>query len=412
MRSAATRERRNIGVLLTVSLVSGFGGTAMSVAAGVWVMDLTGSAPLASIAGLAVFLPTLFGPLLGPLVDRADRLRLLVSVHLAMALCLLGLLGVRSASQLGLLYGVMLAYGVLYVVVDAAEAAIFPAALHRDTLGRVNGYRTSAQESVKLIAPLVGAGLYAATGGASVAVVSAVALAVSAALYGFVRLREPLARPERRRLLAAVRRGFRFLRDDTPLRLVLAIAATALAMSGLTSAATFAVVDEDLGLPAAFIGVLSSAQGAGAVVGGMLVGRLINRRGETFVAILGAVAFAAGTALRLVPEPPWVIAGSVLIGVGLPWTVVAAITAMQVRTPAGILGGVAATVNTLVFGPIAIAIPAGAAAITAVDHRVVLAFAAIVAATVAIISGRGSQRRRWIEPGGEGDGAALGGGDL
>jgi hypothetical protein len=53
----------------------------------------------------------------------------------------------------------------------------------------------------------------------------------------------------------------------------------------------------------------------------------------------------------------------VLAGVGLPWTLVAAVTAVQTHTPPHLLGRVAATANTVMFAPIALAVPAGAVAV-------------------------------------------------
>ncbi|GAA1659686.1 hypothetical protein ACFQY4_11635 [Catellatospora bangladeshensis] len=61
---------RNARLFLGVSLSAGFGNTAMSLAAPVWVLALTGSASLAALCGLCVYLPTLAGPVLGTLVDR------------------------------------------------------------------------------------------------------------------------------------------------------------------------------------------------------------------------------------------------------------------------------------------------------------------------------------------------------
>ena len=120
------RSDRNTLLFVGVSLVSGFGGTAMSLAAGLWVMGLTGSSSLAAVAGACAFVPSLAGPVLGALVDRLPRRPLLVWTSLTLAGLLLLLLAVRSADQLWLLYAVMLGYGVSYVLLDAGEAAILP----------------------------------------------------------------------------------------------------------------------------------------------------------------------------------------------------------------------------------------------------------------------------------------------
>jgi hypothetical protein len=44
--------RRNAVLFVAISLVSGFGSTAMSLVAGIWILDLTGSVSLAGLAGL------------------------------------------------------------------------------------------------------------------------------------------------------------------------------------------------------------------------------------------------------------------------------------------------------------------------------------------------------------------------
>ncbi|MEU4782657.1 MFS transporter [Micromonospora sp. NPDC023633] len=404
MVPAPVGQRRNIALFVVVSLVSGFGGTAMSLVAGIWVMALTSSASLAAMAGFCVFFPTLFGPLLGALVDRLPRRPLLVWTNLVVAASLLLLLAVRSADQVWLLYVVMLGYGISYVLLDAAEAAWLPAALPGDALGRVNGLRMSAQEGAKLLAPLLGAGLFTLLGGAGVAALAAAMLIIAAVLYRLVRA--PGSRPpsRRRRIVDETWEGIRFLLGDARLRAIVLVGALVVTMSGLTTAATFAVVDEGLGLSVAFMGVLSSAQGAGALAGGLLTGRLMTGRGEALVGTLGAVLFAAGTAARLLPWTPGVVAGSVVVGVGLPWAVVAAMTAVQRRTPQDLLGRVAGTASTVVFGPMSIGIPLGAWLVAVADYRLTLVAVAILTVIGGLLlTGRASLT------GADGEDAAAGG---
>ena len=45
------------------------------------------------------------------------------------------------------------------------------------------------------------------------------------------------------------------------------------------------------------------------------------------------------------------------------WSLIAGVTAVQTRTPDHLLGRVAATSNTVMFGPVAVAIPLGSAAV-------------------------------------------------
>jgi MFS family permease len=236
--------RLNSRLFLGVTLVSGFGNTAMFLAAPVWTLTLTGSSSLAAVCGFLVYLPTAFGPALGALVDRVDRRRLPILTNLAMAAILPSLLAVRDRGDLWILFSVMLAYGISHVLNDSAEAALLPAALPVAELGKLNGLRMSAQEGMKLVAPLAGAGLFAWAGGPAVAAVSVVALAISALLYSRIR-------PERRIVRAAqarIRDGIGFLWRHRAIRELVLVSSVAAAMSGLSTAAIYTVVTTDLRL--------------------------------------------------------------------------------------------------------------------------------------------------------------------
>ncbi|MEQ4306255.1 MFS transporter [Plantactinospora sp. B6F1] len=418
---ARSPEKRNTLLFVGISSISGFGGTALNVVAGVWVLDLSGSSSLAALTGLFLFAPTLLGPALGALVDKLPGRRLIVWTHLLTAMAVLSLLGVRTDAQVWLVYAVMLGYGTSVVLVDAAENALLPAALPPGALGAVNGLRTSAQEGVKLVAPLIGAGLFAWQGGYPVAALAAGALTLAAGLYTLLRIRPRLPLPTQRTAepgpvgpdrpaepeptrRGARRRGWRprgpaglaFLLGHPELRGSVLIGSVTIAMSGLTTAAVYAVVTEDLDQPAAFVGVLSSGQGAGSLLGGLIVGRLL--RISVPVGALGAVLFALGTLGRVIPWSPAAVACSVMVGIGLPWTLVAAVTAVQSRTPDTLLGRVSGSANTLLFAPVAIATPAGAVLVLP-DHHLPLLVAAVLCLGIALLAFRSTRRAPARAPG-------------
>ncbi|WP_064445611.1 MFS transporter [Micromonospora sp. NBRC 110037] len=378
--------RRNAVLFVAVSLLSGLGGSAMALVSGIWILDLTGSTGLAALAGLCVYAPTLAGPWLGGLLDRVPRRPLVVGVNLALAGTLLSLLAVRGPGQAWLIYAVSLAYGIGYVLVDAGETALLPAAVPPARLADVNGWRSSVQEGVKLVAPLAGAGLYAWRGGHVVAVLAAVVPLLVAALYGALRLARAASAPPTAPAVG-LRAGLAALLARRAVRVPVALAAASIAMSGFTTAALYDVVVTGLGLPSTFLGVLAGAQGGGSLLAGLVVGRLIRRHGEITVGVAGAVLFAAGCLGRCLPWWPGTVAASVVIGVGLPWTLVAAVTAVQTYTPREMLGRVAGTANTVMFGPITLAIPLGSAAV-AVGGRPPLVLAAVACLAAALAAAR------------------------
>ncbi|SCG61084.1 MFS transporter [Micromonospora inositola] len=379
--------RRNAALFVAISLLSGFGSSAMSLVAGIWILDLTGSTSLAALAGLCVYAPVLAGPWLGGLLDRAPRRPLVMAVNLTLATVLLSLLTVRGPSQTWLIFAVSCAYGVSYVLIDAGETALLPSALSPTELGDVNGWRSSAQEGMKLVAPLVGAGLYAWHGGHAVVVLSAATPVLVAVLYAAVRLRRPP--PD---LPTARQHGFRaglaVLSGHRTMRITVALAAVSIAMSGFTTAANYAIVTTELGLPTTFLGVLLSAQGTGSILGGLVVGRLIVRWSPVTVGIAGTALFAVNCLVRCLPWWPGTVAASVVAGIGLPWTLVAAVTAVQTHTPTALLGRVAATANTAMFGPIALAIPLGSAVVHLGGRPTLVAAAAICLTSAVAADGR------------------------
>ncbi|MEU5784564.1 MFS transporter [Micromonospora lupini] len=354
--------RRNACLFVVISLLSGFGSSAMVLVSGIWILDLTGSTGLAALAGLCVYAPVLVGPWLGGLLDRAPRRQLVIAVNLLLAAALLTLLAVRGSGQTWLIFAVSCAYGVSYVLIDAGETALLPSALSPTDLGDVNGWRSSAQEGMKLVAPVAGAGLYAWHGGHAVAVLSAAMPILVAVSYLAVRLnRVPPERSAQRH--QGPRVGLAVLSGQRTTRVPLVLAAVSIAMSGFTTAAVYTIVVTDLRLPSTFLGVLAGAQGAGSILGGLIVGRLLTRRGPAAVGVTGAVLFAVGCLARCLPWWPATVAGAAIAGIGLPWTLVAAVTAVQTQTPPALLGRVAATANTVMFGPLVLAIPLGAAAV-------------------------------------------------
>ena len=373
--------RRNAPLFVAISLLSGFGSSAMALVTGIWILDLTGSPSRAGLAGLCVYAPTLAGPWLGGLLDRVPRRPLLIGTNLLLAAALLTLLAVRSADQAWLIYAVSLAYGLSYVLLDAGESALLPAALPPERLGDVNGWRSSAQEGMKLIAPLAGAGLYAWHGGAVVAAVSALLPLIAALLYALLRLAR-VPRPVT--VERGLRAGAEVLRRTRVSRVTVTLAAVSIAMSAFTTAPLYAVVIDDMALPSTFLGVLLSAQGAGSILAGLAVGRAVAARGEIAVGIAGTVLFAAGTLGRCLPWWPAMVAGALLSGIGLPATLVAAVTAIQSRTPHDLLGRVSATANTAMFGPVTVANPLGSAAVHAGGRPALLAAAAVCLASAAV----------------------------
>ncbi|MFD8206500.1 MFS transporter [Streptomyces sp. NPDC059695] len=359
---------------LTGVVVSGFGTTAMWLVSGVWVKSLTGSDSLAALAAFTLWAPVLLGPLLGTLADRVRRRPLLVVLNLVMAALLPLLLWVESADRVWLLFAVLVLYGAQGTVHDAAEQALVASVVDGERLGTFNGLRMTANESMKLIAPLAAAGLFAAYGSGPVVLLDAASFAVAAAVFALMPVREARpSRPGARNWWRETAEGVRLLRASRVLRPLVATGAFTMLLAGVNGAAIYAVVDRGLGHAPAYAGVLYAVQGVGSVLAGLLTGPLLRRIPERTLAAAGLALFAVAMGVRgALPYEATALAASAVIGLGMPWVLVSVMTAVQREAPASAVGRVAASANTLVMAPNALAIALGAGLVAVADVRVLL----------------------------------------
>ncbi|GGT66058.1 MFS transporter [Streptomyces lateritius] len=372
------------GLYLSGVLVSGFGSTAMWLASGIWVKSLTGSDSLAALTVFALWAPVLLGPLLGTVADRVRRRPLMVWSNAAMAALLPTLLWVDSADRVWLLFAVLVLYGAQGAVHDAAEAALAAGVLDKRRLGDFNGLRTTANEGMKLIAPLAAAGLLARYGGGLVALLDAATFAAAAGLFALMRVREERpARRESAHWLRDTAEGLRTIRSSPVLRPLVGTGAFTMLLAGLNGAAVYAVVDSGLGRSPAYAGVLYAVQGAGSVVAGLAAGPLLRRVPERLVSAAGLALFATAAGLRAVPHDGVALAASAVIGLGLPSVLLAAMTAVQREAPADAVGRAAATAHTLLFVPNAVALAVGAGLVAFLDVRVLLPLLGVAGLAVA-----------------------------
>ncbi|MFF3646878.1 MFS transporter [Streptomyces sp. NPDC002564] len=362
---------RNAGLYLGAVVVSGFGSSALWLVSGIWVKELTGSDGLAALCQFALWAPTLVGPVLGTLADRTRRRPLLVAVNLALGALLLSLFAVDTAGRLWILFAVLVVYGACGVVGDAAETALVATAVDKELLGDFNGLRMSANEGMKLVAPLAGAGLFAAYGGARVALLDAVTFVLAAGLFALLRVREGAPLPDPAPLRARTAEGARYLWGHARLRPLVLAGGLTMLTSGVTGALVYAVVD-GLGRSPSYTGVLYVVQGAGSVAVGVASGALMRRFGARRFAGAGIALTGVSAFLTAQPYDAAVLAGSLTNGIGLPCVLIAGLTAVQRETPNALVGRVAATAGTLMFTPTALGIAAGAVLVETADTRLLL----------------------------------------
>lgn len=406
-RLLADRDAR---LFLAGQIASMVGDSSLWLAMGIWVMALTGSSPYAALVWLAFILGGTTGPLSAVLVDRLRLRPLLIVTNLATAAAVLVLLGVHGKNDVWLVYPVMFVYGVSYALLNVGTSALIKTLFRSESLAGANAVLVTAKQGMNLVAPIIGAGLFAVVGATPLIIADAVTFVVAAAALSLIRIRTAhtvetahsvemtAERPTSWQVLSA---GTRHIMRTAGLRQVVLAVSIAILGLGFLAPAEFAVNSEGLHRPPAFIGVLFASQGVGALVGGAFAARAVHVVGEVRTAALGLGTASAGIALMAVPALPVVIAAFALYGAALPWVVVAQQTQIQRLTPPQMQGRAAGAAGLLTRTPQACGIAIGSALIGTLGYLTLLGFIALTTGSAAswLFLSRGTKQDRAGHPG-------------
>ena len=352
-------------------MVSVIGSWMQTVAVGALIVAHTGKATWAVVVAAGGFLPIgLLSPVGGALADRIPRRAALVMGNLlagAVALAIALLLGAGRDSP-ELLTLLVTAQGAVSAMVGPFQQAILPDLVpQKEFLAAVS--LNSAQFNLgRVIGPAL-AGVTIASFGYPVAFVANAAsfLAVVVALF-FIRLASPPGRAEQTGLLTSLRLGARATRAEPGCRAAIGT----IALVGLSASPFIALVPVMAhrlthagarGIASA-TGLLTTAQGIGAVVGALAIAPLAARFGRGRI-LIGSLAVLPPVLILYGFAPSLAFALPALFVVGLVYISVLSglSTVVQLRAPAELRGrvlslylvalGVSYPIGSLVQGPVA-----------------------------------------------------------
>jgi Major Facilitator Superfamily len=388
---------RTFRIMFAGQTLSMFGTQAMVIVLGIWVKELTGSNGAAGSIFLLLAVLAPLAPFTGLLVDRLPRRRILIANDLITGSLVLTLLTVHDRGDVWTVYVVTVGYGLSSQVYRAARGGLLHSMIPSELLGDANGLFSALGQGLRIVGPVVGAGIFAVAGGGTVAVLDAATFLVSAVCFGVLRDVPDLARTEPEtppRLLVELVAGVRHVVTQREIRTMVLSAAIAFGAAGSVDVAMFAMVDAGLGRSPTFLGVLGAVQGGGSVLAGLAAGRLIRQRGEFATASLGFALVAVGLVGDAVALLPTAVAGSFLAGLGLPILLVAYLTLLQRRTSNDMQGRAIAAAESMIDVPFAASIGVGALIISVVSFRAIYVVDAAVFAVVALVLLRNAGRSR------------------
>lgn len=297
---------------------------------------------------------------------------------------------VSEPDRLWVLYSVIFLYGAMAHLTAAAGSGLVRDLLADDELASGNGLLQTIDRGLRLVTPLIGTGAYVAFGPYAVVGITVGCFAMTAALLSRLEIIEtqPAPAADDASYWSELSAGFRHIFHTPTLGTTTAVLAVALGVVGMINAVVFPIMDQGLGIDPAMIGIFVSLQGVGAVAGGLTSAALIGRLLESRTVAAGTALVAVGLLPMVGTSLVWACIGMAVIGLGMPWVVVAYTTLRQRLTPAHLQGRTAAASNVAFDLPSTAGTAAAAALLNVVDYRLMIATAVVVALMCAVTTMR------------------------
>ncbi|MBN1241208.1 MAG: MFS transporter [Spirochaetales bacterium] len=272
-----------------------------------WMTRETGSATVLATATLVALLPQiLFGPFIGPLVDRHDRRRIMILADLFVALATAGLM-VLFALDLARLWHVFVALalrslgGAFHGPAMSASTSLLVPERH---LARVGGLNQTLHGVMNIVSPPLGALLVMVLPTASVLAIDVVTAALAVVPLLFVRIPAPprqaaLARGEGSAsgYLHDLKAGLSYVVRWPGLFGVVLLAMLLNFLIAPVGSFMPLIVTEGFGLGALELAWTETLMGVGVIAGGLILSAWGGFRKRILTSLAGVLGMGAGVML-------------------------------------------------------------------------------------------------------------------
>ncbi len=353
--------------------------------------DLTGSSFLVSLVMVAFSLPSfLASPIAGPMVDRFDRRRILVTVSFVQAVFTLGLLAV-GAGTVWLAFLCQSAVSALAAVVKpATEAAIPNLARNQHEIARANSLLGSTWGVMLAMGAAIGGVFSSAFGRDAAFLANALSFAASGAVFALVRSPMQSERQhtsQRIRPLADMAEALGQSRRD-PILLALMFSKTTFAIGAGVVSQLAVLASEVFGGGDASRGLLIGARGVGSGLGPLIAARYTGGDLAKVLRVCGIASLVFSGCYLLGAWMPALAMTAVFVtiahlGGGAQWTL--STYGLQVRAPDAMRGRILAGDFALVTLTLSVTSALAGAVSEAFGVRIAISAFAIAAAVSSLV---------------------------
>jgi MFS family permease len=265
-------------------------------AVGIWVFEVTSSPLLVALVTLARLMPMLAGAFIGALAERLALRRMLAASLGAIAAIYAGLAVLAFAGWLAIWH--VAAGAVLVGLYWASEMSVRRTLLGEiagaDRLGRAMGLDWAAINSTRLIGPLAGGWVYTEVGIGGIFVLGAVLFGGGAALAAALTAGGGARRSSGRNVFADIADGLRFAASRPVVMGTLAVTVVMNALAFPYSSMVPVIGKEVLAAAPVAVGLLTSAEGVGALVGSVILSQVVRPAWYSRVFVIGSAVCLLG----------------------------------------------------------------------------------------------------------------------
>ncbi|EFP6323304.1 MFS transporter [Salmonella enterica] len=376
-----------MGRLLTGYALSVIADTSVYIVFAVWAKQLTGSTSGAGFVFFCFIIPSLISPLTGNAIDSLRKDGTIVFTNLFMATSILLLQFSHEKHQYALLLISAFIYGLGYVIFNSARVCLVVNNYEEKYIGEINAVLRTLRETVRLTAPLLGVYLYTTFGSHLFVWFVSISLIISAVLFlNLETTDDSLGAQNNTAVLSfhGLMDGAKGLWRDPLIRSCVFCLSVTLLVAGFYEVILFSIIDH-LERPLSLIGQLISAQGVGAVFGGIVSIKLIKKTAPGLLVSCGFFIQTAGIVGLFSSEISLIYISCAIFGFGAPVSMVGLDTLIQTRLPASVQGRANTSLEAITSIPFSLSFLISSLMTTFISYKIMLWYMVAVTVSAAIL---------------------------
>ncbi|HEY2776802.1 MAG TPA: MFS transporter [Gaiellaceae bacterium] len=296
-------------------------------------------------------------PFLAGFADRHEQRRVMLATDLVRVGTLAAIAASAAAGVPALVYALAILTSIVSTAFRPAEASLVPRLAETPEELTAANVTSSTFDSIGAFAgPAAGALLYTA-GGPTLAFlcVSLTYLWSASFVARIPKVEQPRPSPHAHEETGGIAAGFRAVRGEPRLRVVIGLYGAQTMVAGAYSVLVVVVALELLDLGNAGVGFLQAATGVGAIIGALLALALVGRKRTAANFGLGLACFGAPLlALAALPRTWAAVVALALLGIGNSVVDISAVTLIQRTASAAVAGRVFGLVEAAAVGGLGI----------------------------------------------------------